>query len=281
MSQSAVSIIDRAGELDSLKFMSVSTRKLCSLLQDDNCPTTEIAKLISSDPILAARILKLINSAFYGFPHRISTITQAVVLLGTNVIKGLVLSASILEKMTQSMAGLFEHSLACSIACAMIARRIGLSDPEQAQIAGLLHDFGKVVLASEFKPEFNKVLALSREQNISFYEAEMIVFDQVSHCEIADCLFEKWKLPPRLRNSILYHHRPHRAGQYSDSAALVQLGDMLARVSGLGFGGDVWVPDVRNDWFREFDLDYKALDELLEEYHHSILNLDMDFLVEP
>ena len=125
------------------------------LVKDPDSSTEQIAKLISMDQVLSAKVLKMVNSPIYGFSGRISSIHHALVLLGFNVLRGVVVSTSVMDIMTQNMVGLWEHSVGCALASATMARHVGLKDVEDISVAGLLHDLGKVVTAVQL-PESNR-----------------------------------------------------------------------------------------------------------------------------
>ncbi|MFW5722503.1 MAG: HDOD domain-containing protein, partial [Desulfohalobiaceae bacterium] len=121
--------------------------KVTRLVQDPDSSTEEIARVISRDQVLSAKVLKMVNSSIYGFPRRISTVQHALVLLGFNVIRGLIISSSVFDIMAQSMVGLWDHSVGVAVASNCLAKTAGIEDPEEYAVTGLLHDIGKVVVA--------------------------------------------------------------------------------------------------------------------------------------
>ena len=108
------------------------------------------AAFISHDPVLTSKVLKMVNSPIYGFPGRISSVNQAVLLLGLNVVRGLLFGVTVFDLMQQTMIGLWEHSMGCAILSRLMAEKKGFKDLEEASIHGLLHDIGKVVLVLKF-----------------------------------------------------------------------------------------------------------------------------------
>ena len=133
--------------------------------------------------MLAAKILKVVNSPIYGFPGRISSITQALLLLGLNVARGLLLGVSVLEIMQKSIVGLWEHSVGCAIVARIIARKKGLKDPEEVSVAALLHDIGKVFLSLKFPDLYGQVIARQMPRGIFIVDAERECFG-VTHAEV-------------------------------------------------------------------------------------------------
>ncbi|HDM32619.1 MAG TPA: HDOD domain-containing protein, partial [Deltaproteobacteria bacterium] len=129
-------------KIQSLPTLPPVVKKLTKMVESPDVTARDLGKLISSDQVLSAKVLKLVNSPFYGFPGRISSISHAIILLGFNVIKGVVLSASVFDLMEQSMVGLWEHSLACAIVAGTISRGLDIPEPEEVSTAALLHDIG-------------------------------------------------------------------------------------------------------------------------------------------
>ena len=120
--------------------------KLTNMAADPDTTIEQMGKVISRDPILAAKLLAHVNSAFYGFPQKISSLSSAIILLGFNVIKNLIISAWISELMKSHDLELWEHSMRCALACNVMAKRLGIQDPEEISTAGLIHDIGKVAI---------------------------------------------------------------------------------------------------------------------------------------
>jgi putative nucleotidyltransferase with HDIG domain len=229
------------------------------MVEDENTSAEEVGKLIGSDQVLSAKVLRLVNSSYYGFPGRISTITHALVLLGFSVVKGLVLSASVIDIMQEGIAGLWEHSCGVSMVCGNLARRLEIPDPEEVTVAGLLHDLGKVMLSVEMTREFNEIIARQRRERCSLREAEEAVLGNLNHAIIAAWLAEDWRLPMRLVEPIRFHHNPTRAETAPKQTAIVHLADVLTRSFCFGHGGDPYVPALDASVFRTLDLSWRDL----------------------
>lgn len=212
-------------------------QEVAVLVEDPNTSTDQISKAISKDQVLSAKVLKMVNSPIYGFPGRIGSIQHALVLLGFNVIKGIIISTSVFDVMNENMKGLWEHSLGCALASSAIARAIGCKDPEEYAVAGLLHDIGKVVAAVQLPESRAEIDALVREKDISYRKAETEVLG-FAHDRINLWLSTYWNLPPNLKEGLSYHHRPMSASLYPRVAQVVHVGDFLARLYGVGSGGD-------------------------------------------
>lgn len=200
-----------------------------------------LGREIPTDQVISAKVLKLVNSGFYGFSDPISTIQHAVTLLGFNTVKSLVLSSTVLDMMKDSLPGLWEHSIACARTCSIIAAHVELDDPEEISTAGLLHDLGKVILRQTMEREFRRIANHVDRADMLFYEAEEKVLG-VNHGEMGGWMLEKWVLPPRLVEPIVDHHdfRPNR--DHAEHTAILHLADILCRAEAFGSGGDRKIP---------------------------------------
>ena len=194
----------------------------------------EVARILALDPSLTARTLRLANSDFYGFPRKVGTVELAVVVLGSNTIRDLVLSASVLATLDErdgSFEGLWNHSMASAVAARLLADHTRYRHAGEAYAAGLLHDIGKVVLRQTDSRRFQAVLALAREQGEPMETAELGLFGS-SHAQVGAWLAERWGLPADLVEAIETHHRPEAACRNRALAALVHVADSLAERAG-------------------------------------------------
>jgi len=166
-----------ARKIQSLPTLPRVVEKLMTMVESPDVSPKDVGKLISSDQVLGARVLRLVNSPFYGFPGRISSISHAIILLGFNVIKGVVLSASVFDLMERSMVGLWEHSLGSAIAAGAISRKLGLAEPEEISTAALLHDIGKVLVRVSLTADYDRIMEVVNTKRVSFREAELEVLN--------------------------------------------------------------------------------------------------------
>jgi putative nucleotidyltransferase with HDIG domain len=230
-------------QIDTLPTIPAVLRKLLKLIENPKVSLTEVGNFIQSDPVLTSRVLKMVNSPIYGFPGRISAVQQAIILLGLNVVRGLLLGVSVFEMMQKSMVGLWEHSLGCAIASRIIAKKKNLPEPEEISIAGLLHDIGKVVMILRYKEEYDRVMMESNSKDLFVMEAEKEIFG-VTHADGGSWIAKKWNFPLSLVEIIAYHHKPNLSKTLPMQTAIVHLGDILTRSVGFGFSGDHHVPAV-------------------------------------
>ncbi|MGZ3579015.1 MAG: HDOD domain-containing protein [Syntrophales bacterium] len=259
----------RIENIGSLPTVPDTLRKLSRIMEKPNVSLTEVASFVQSDPALTFRILKMVNSAVYGFPGRIASVSHAIMLLGLNVVKGLLLGVSVFELMQKAMTGLYEHSMGCAAAARIIAQKKGLREPEEAYVAGLIHDIGKVVMALEFTKAYEGALAFAETEHISIMQAEKKFFAD-THAALGGVLSEKWRFPKKLTEAILYHHQPQSAVLFPLETAIVHLADILTKARGLGFSGDQIVPIVDDAAFDRLELSEEDIINVFRELEESI-----------
>jgi len=243
--------------------------KLTQMTEDPDTTTEQMGKEISKDHILAAKLLKLVNSAFYGFPQRISSLNSAIILLGFNVIKSLIISASIFEIMEDQDVELWEHSLGCAVISSVLANRLGLNDPEEISTAGLIHDLGKVAIKMELPREYEQIWNLVRERRISTIAAEHEILG-LDHAEAGGWLAKTWNLPDKLCEPVACHHDPRLAREHQLAAAVIHFSNIMIRGLGYGHGEDIWVPLLSQRAWRLLGLAPQDLDQVLEEVEEKL-----------
>ncbi len=244
-------------------------KRLSGIIEKPRITLVEISAFISNDPALTTKILKMVNSAIYGFPGRIASVSHATMLLGLNVIKGLLLGVSVFELMQKTMNGLYEHSLACAIASRVIAQKKGLKEPEEISVAGLLHDIGKVILMLEFQTEYEAAMNEAQTKGISIFEAEKNHFN-ATHANVGSWLAEKWRFPRSLIEVIEFHHRPSQAKNAPLETAIVHMADVLVRARGFGFAGENYVPEVNSMAFELLKLSAADIKDVLKELEENM-----------
>ncbi|GAB7080297.1 HDOD domain-containing protein [Megalodesulfovibrio paquesii] len=247
------------------------------LVEDPASSSEQIARLISMDQVLSAKVLKMVNSPIYGFPGRIGSIQHALVLLGLNVVKGVIISTSVFEAMRGAMHGLWNHSLGCAMACAEIARVAGLEDPEEYSVPGLLHDLGKVVVAVQLPEVRIRLDAIVKDSDCSYRDAESSLLG-LTHETVNDWLARHWRLPPKIREGMVFHHQPLRAEHYPAAACVVHVADFLVKVFEYGESGDDQVPLLDPSAFKLLKLDTPRLHSVLHALTNKFVELsDVSF----
>lgn len=233
-------------EIDDLPPMPATASRVLAMVGDPRTDVGALAEAVGSDIALAARVLKLANSAFYGFPRQVTTLREAIMILGMRGLKELVITAWSYDLGNRPLPGyaleggeLWRHSLLCAAGCRLLAKQLGFENPEEAYVAGLLHDFGKLVLAQFVGQEYQDLLEKVEGLGLSFMEAERQILG-VDHAHLGGQLALKWNLPLHLAEAVAHHHQPTAPGApaVAKLTALVHVVDAVTLMLGIGVGAD-------------------------------------------
>lgn len=244
--------------------------KIIAMVESPETSIADVGRVIAKDQVLSARVLKLVNSAFYGFSRPVATITQAMVLLGFNVIKGLAMSASVFDFFQQGEGDgrdrkpLWDHSIGTARIAGVLAQKVKLHEPEEAVVAGLLHDLGKIVLCAHLPEEFAAITELAKKHNLLMLDAEKQILG-ATHAEIGRWLLDGWKLPAKLVEPIALHHAPHLSREAPLTTAIVHLADILCIAAGIGDSGDAVIPPLSRAAWDLLGLTMGQVDEALRD----------------
>ncbi len=182
----------------------------------------------------------VVDVYIFGRFQNVQSLRGAVVSLGFRHVSDIAMSCGVLNLLPSDTTSLdpvafWEHSFGCALVCRQVARQINFSDPTKAYLAGLLHDLGIVVNLWVLPKEFRTAWELAKQQGIPLHEAEQQLMG-FTHCDSGRLLAERWQLPPELVEVVTYHHKPEKAVDHPGLVALVQLADLLCRMSGLNHG---------------------------------------------
>lgn len=237
LTKSQLNLIARLKDLPTLPQIYV---RLIQAINDPRATSQKISQLISADPVMSAKILKLVNSSFYNFPQKITSLANAVSLLGYNTITNLVFSSAVFgifkhdQKTAADIIGkVWEHCLATAIISRLITKRMEIKDNDDNFTAGLLHDIGQIVIAyffiEDFKVVWEKLEGGSREPNET--ENECLGY---THVDAGRILAEKWNLPDMIVEVINCHHQPYNAKLFPQQTAIVHAADVFATALNYG-----------------------------------------------
>ncbi|MEI8156506.1 MAG: HDOD domain-containing protein [Burkholderiales bacterium] len=232
--------------VDGMPAFPKSVQRVLELTRDVNSTPKDLVEVIDKDPVLTVKILKVVNSAYYSLPKQITSVGHAVVYLGFNTIKNLALSIAAIGMLPKTNQAGFDaqqyllHSLATAAIAKQLALKVDDADPMDCFIAGLLHDFGKVVLAQYMPIEFRDALAVSQQQGTSLHLALRDTLG-VDHAVVGAMLVEKWRFAPHLVETIRYQYGPELAD--SDMIACVFGANQISKSLNFGFAGNLLVEE--------------------------------------
>lgn len=202
--------------------------KALAIIKDDNSGIKELSDIVSYDQALATKILKLVNSAYYGFPSQITSITKGLALIGMVQGKNLIIATAMKPMLTtRDGKDLWKHAIKCAVACEYIAREHNVMDPSEAFAMGFLHDIGKVVLMRHNPLKCQEIKERVERLNMDELQLEEREFG-MTHVDIGVGLARKWQLPIVLINSIKYHHNP-LSSSMPQVAGLVYIADRITQ----------------------------------------------------
>lgn len=228
---------DRLLAIRDLPTFPTTALEVMRLASDSDSSAVELAKIISRDPPLATKILRVANSPYYGFQKKISTIEWAIVALGFETLRETILSLTLIDLFKGSIMKDFDprkfwkHAVDTASAARTIAREVKYRIPGEAYAAGLLHDVGTLVLYRYFDEDFEEINRLVNEENMHLSQAEVVVTG-TTHADIGAWLASRWSFPSYLVEAIQFHHAPAFAEVNPELTAIVHAASQIASFSG-------------------------------------------------
>lgn len=211
-----------------------------------------IGRIIGEDSALTARLLRLVNSPFYGFPQRIDTISDAVFLVGSHQVRDLALVTTMMNSFNGIPKELVDtqefwlHSLACGVAAKVLGEEMGVSDLERLFLLGVMHDIGRLVMYHVLPQKAVKMLQRTKADGVTLLQAEKEALG-FSHADIGKILADEWRLPGSIQEVVLYHHLPGWAKVFPTETAIIHVADVLTHVARIGSSGEPYVPMLRKE----------------------------------
>ncbi|HNM78165.1 MAG TPA: HDOD domain-containing protein [Tepidiformaceae bacterium] len=235
-------IVNRTTDLTPLK--SVATKAI-QIAEDERSAAMDLATVISSDQALTSKLLKLSNSAYYGYARRISNVREAVILLGMRTVRSVAISSGIIDafNVPSSEAAGFDqdlfwaHSVSVGLVAELLARETRISRPEDAFTAGVLHDVGKLAMLLAEPKMFGDVIDLVNHEGMKYRDAELAVF-QIGHEHVGARLAQRWKFPESLVQAIRDHHPAKGVAALGSMGDLIAAADLACNREGLACGFD-------------------------------------------
>lgn len=258
-------------KIESIQELPTLPTVASEILRLANSPKTnaaDVGTIIEQDQALTTKVLKLVNSSFYGFPGQIKSIQHAVVIIGFNKVKNVVMSASIFELTkgittnTLDIPRFWLHALGTAIGAKVAAKTIRKTlTPDDAFVGGLVHGIGCIILNQVFPKEYKQVVE-NAAQGRTLLQAEKDLLG-FTHSQCGMWIAERWKLPPPLRVAIRYYATPMIAREERDMAAAVHLGSVFSRALGIGNPGDPVMTEIDPNLWSHYGLPLEFLDTAL------------------
>jgi putative nucleotidyltransferase with HDIG domain len=275
--------LEKLQDIRNLPSIPLIIFEVSRLLEDPMTNASDLADLISKDQGMVTKILTIANSPFYGLSKKISTIEFAIVILGFENIKNIIIALSMIGAIkgkgkNWNRKKYWHHCLATASIAKRLAEDLGYPKSGEAFTAGLLHDLGIAIIQLYFNNEYNKIYKLFNSKDVSFLEAETEVLN-ITHQEIGNFLVEKWNLPKALCDSILYHHNPDQANENNSLVSIIHLADYLSWELNFGrfeFDKD---PVMDHSIFEVFGWADEYLNEFVESYK-EIFNDNLEPIIE-
>jgi putative nucleotidyltransferase with HDIG domain len=249
--------------------------RLLDLQKNPNVSGAEMAGIIEQDMALTTRVLKLVNSPFFGLRYEVTSVQQAVVFVGMTNLRTIVIAGAVSNMFDRGgsvgsfkRAEFWKHSLAVAAIAKLFAAHTHIADPQIAFTAGLIHDMGKVVLDRYLHADFERIVHIMDEQRMVMRETELAVVG-VDHAEIGHHLSLRWNLPEVLREAIGYHHDVLAAPSQPPMAALIAAADFAARGMNIGDGGGEH-PPLEAAVLRICNLDETTLQSLMQKWSEAL-----------
>lgn len=261
-------------KIESIEDLPTLPSVVGKIIEMANSPRTnarDVGKLIEQDQALTSKVLKLVNSAFYGFPGQIKSVQHAVVIMGFNKVKNVVMAASIFD-LTKGRTSddldirrFWEFSLGSAIGAKVAAKHPsigGAVQPDDAFVAGLIHCIGELIMALFLRDDYLPVLQWAREKHrpIPVAEKEVLGF---TNGQVGGWIAEKWRLPPMLNSAIRHYMNPMKARDDREMATAVHLGHCYARALLVGNPGDGCMVQIDQSLWKTYGFDQEFLDQSL------------------
>ncbi len=243
-----------------------------------------LADILSEDTALTARLLRLANSAFYNFPGKVDTITQAIIVIGTHQLRDVVLASCVVSAFKDipddivNMDSFWRHSVACGVTCRILATLRRDPNIEAAFLSGLLHDIGSLVLY-KMKPEEMAALlstCLASQQLLFTLEKEHFGFD---HALVGGLLLQEWELPTRHQETTTYHHSPGQSETYPIETAMVHISDIIANAVIAGSSGEDFISPLNPNCWQALGLNEESASFIINELNNQF-SIAVDFVIE-
>ena len=259
--------------------LPTSVTKTLEICNNPHTSPADLNHVISLDPVLTGRVLKLINSAYYSLGQPVTTLVRAIIMLGINTVKNLALSSAVIGNFSNKsslpgmdMEDFWRHSLCVGVSAKLLARKRG-KDPKLAEeyfTAGLLHDIGKIPLNAVMSNEYMHTVSTANMEQKSLSLVEKNAFG-MDHCDAGAMIVSAWKLEGAIGDAIINHHRYEEyTGEYKDVLYTVAAANRFSSLSGLGFSGDLHPVPLSDFIWKALNVSRDIFNEIAESASKEI-----------
>ncbi len=259
--------------------LPTTVSKVLEVCNNPKTSPIDLDHVIQLDPVLMGRVLKLINSAYYGLGTQVTSLVRAIIMLGVNTVKNLALSSAVLDRVSSKkdfralgMEGFWRHSLCVGVTAKLIAKRRGV-DPKNLEeyfAAGLLHDIGKIPLNNALEDGYVAAMAMADREKISLRAAELRVLG-MDHCEAGGIVSDNWRLSGAIADTVRWHHGLEGySGDFPDVVRSVAVADYFANREDIGFSGNRYPEKIAPEAYSLLGIDKSLLEELDEPVNAEI-----------
>jgi putative nucleotidyltransferase with HDIG domain len=249
--------------------------KLSEAINSPESTMDEIAEIISNDQSMCMRVLELANSAFYGFPAKIETISHALTLIGAQQIKDLLLGTTVIEMFEGipsdlvNMRSFWRHSIACGLSAKIIASLRREPNVERFFVLGLLHDIGRMVMFQKIPEIMTDLIQRAPDLETPLYKLELETL-QYTHEDVGAALMTQWKFPLRLSEGVRKHHQFSSFAKFPLESSVIHFADICAHSFGFDGSGELFVPPVHPLAWSQLSLDPASLKQIEKELDRQI-----------
>ncbi|MCM8535796.1 MAG: HDOD domain-containing protein [Lentisphaeraceae bacterium] len=280
MSLTPEDLIEKCPDLASLPDVY---HKLNEAINSPSCTTGIISRIVSHDPSLTLKILKIVNSAFYGFPHEIEDIPQAIVIIGLQQLNDLVLAHSIINlfenKKTApfSLEEFWKFSIASGLEAKILSSYSKQKSNDRIFVGGLLHNIGKLLMATAEPDLYEVCCQVSRDHNLSCFDAETKVFG-FSHMDVNRVLMKSWNIPQSISEISSNYLTPEVSNELETESNFILVAHGICSALGLGTTGEIFLPEISDANVRAIQLNTAQLEESLIPLHEQFSEVTNTFL---
>ena len=267
--------IDNLGRVQtyvgSMASLPVTVSKVLEVCNNPKTSPIDLDRVIQLDPVLMGRVLKLINSAYYGLGTQVTSLVRAIIMLGVNTVKNLALSTAVIGRFSDkngfralNMDGFWRHSLCVGVTAKLIAQRRGVDakSVEEYFAAGLLHDIGKIPMNDALAEDYVRAMALADRERLPLNTAETRVLG-LDHCGAGAAVANAWKLTGAISDAIVFHHDiANYVGDYTEVLLTIAVANYYAGREGIGFSGNLYPEKLNPDIYGKLGIPKSLLEEL-------------------